>query len=142
LEEEFKREATLAELIKKLNAVKDPEDGTPVISHIHRKEAIYSGKYLDLLPDLLIEPMDGYSITGYYQSNAGLFHKVNIKDDFHIGKHHKDGILVAVGETVKQQDNIRAQIIDIAPTILYYIKLPISRDVDGRVLNELFTDKF
>jgi len=94
------------------------------------------------MPDLLIEPTDGYSITGSYQANAGLFHTVNIKDDFHIGKHHKDGILVVVGECVKQQDNIKAQIIDIAPTILSCLKLPIPRDVDGRVLDKLFNEKF
>ena len=140
LEEEFKREETIAELIKKLSAIKDPEDGTPVASHIYRKEEIFSGKYLDLMPDLILEPSDGYSFTGPYQPNAGLFHIVNIKDDFHIGKHHKDGILVVVGEAVKQQDKIRAQIIDIVPTILYYLKLRIPRYADGRVLKELFTE--
>ena len=141
-EDESKRDATATELIRKLSAIKDPENGMTVINRIYRKEEIFSGRYLDLMPDLIIEPADGYSITGYYQPNAGLFHKVNIKDDFHIGKHHKDGILVVVGEGIKQQDNVRAKIIDIVPTILYYLRLPIPRNIDGRVLKELFGERF
>lgn len=140
LEEEFNRKATIAELIKKLSTIKDPGDGTPVASHIYCKEEIFSGKYLDLMPDLILEPSNGYSFTGPYQPHAGLFHIVNIKDDFHIGKHHRDGILVTVGEAIKRQDKIRAQIIDIAPTILSYLKLRIPRYTDGHVLKELFTE--
>lgn len=139
---ESKREATAAELVEKLSAVRDPELGTPIISRIWRKEEIYSGEYLNLMPDLLIEPRDGYSFTGYYQPNADLFHTVNPQDDFHVGKHHKDGLLVAVGGATRQQECLQAHLIDIAPTILYYLGLPISDSIDGRVLEELFTETF
>lgn len=141
-EEKAKQEATAVQLIEELSLLKDPEDGTFIVSRVYHKEEIYSGKYLDLMPDLLIEPTDGYSFTGYYQSKAELFHKVNPQDDFHIGKHHKDGIFIAVGETIKRQKHLQAQLIDIAPTILYYLGLPIPKEIDGCVLTKLFTKNF
>jgi|Deesub1362A_J573_1020465.scaffolds.fasta_scaffold01563_4 predicted AlkP superfamily phosphohydrolase/phosphomutase len=139
-EEKSKREATARELIQKLKQVKDPEDGTLIIKNIYRKEEVFGRKHLRTTPDLIVEPADGYSITGYGPC-TGLFHKVNPRDDFHMGKHHKDGILVVTGEVVKKQSNVKAKIVDIVPTILYCLGLPIPKDIDGVARRELFKDE-
>jgi len=136
------RQETANTLIRKLKEVRDLENGMSPIQAIHRKEEIYSGDFMELMPDLVIEPVKGYSFTGSYQSDEGLFHKVRPGIDPLAGKHHKDGILVAVGEGIQSQNDIHAQLIDIAPTILYYLGLPIWENIDGRVIEELFTADF
>jgi tetratricopeptide (TPR) repeat protein len=53
---------------------------------------------------------------------------------------HRDfGILVMAGPGIKQDQRIYgANIIDITPTILYQLGLPVGEDMDGRVLLEAF----
>ncbi len=141
-EDEAKYQQTASELIAKLKEIKDPEDGTPIVKQVYYKEQIFSGDFLEFLPDLIIEPADGYSLVGYYKADVGLFQKITVKDDFHVGKHHIDGILVAAGNHIKHLENIKAHISDMAPTILYYLGLPIDENVDGRILKEIFPQQF
>jgi arylsulfatase A-like enzyme len=35
-----------------------------------------------------------------------------------------------------------AELVDLAPTILYAVGAPVPRDLDGRVLTEVFTPEF
>jgi predicted AlkP superfamily phosphohydrolase/phosphomutase len=62
------------------------------------------------------------------------------------GRHAKlaiDGILAVAGAGVRRGLRIEnALLMDLFPTILYIYDLPIPRDVDGRVLTELFTEEF
>jgi len=132
------QQATAAELTAKLMDIHDPQTGTRIIEKIHRKEDIYSGEFMDIMPDLVIEPAAGYSCSGAYQKGAELFHRVRPETDFHMGKHHKDGILVAEGNDIQPQHDISARIIDMAPTILYYLGLAVDPRIEGRVLNNLF----
>lgn len=59
------------------------------------------------------------------------------------GYHRMEGILVAAGPDVKPgfvtED---ASILDIAPTILYAMGLPVPSDMDGNVLLEAFRADF
>jgi predicted AlkP superfamily phosphohydrolase/phosphomutase len=62
------------------------------------------------------------------------------------GRHAKralDGILAVVGPGIRRGLRIEnALVMDLFPTILYIYDLPIPRDVDGRILTELFTEEF
>jgi predicted AlkP superfamily phosphohydrolase/phosphomutase len=121
---------------KKLSEVRDPDSGTPIVKNIYNREELYKGNRLEAIPDIIVEPNDGYSFTGSYIPDEGLFHNVNPKDDFHIGMHHRDGIIIAQGEDIiTGRALINAQITDIAPTILYYLGIPIPRNIDGKVQN-------
>jgi predicted AlkP superfamily phosphohydrolase/phosphomutase len=54
-----------------------------------------------------------------------------------------DGFLMAVGDGVKPGATLRdASILDVAPTILYLMGLPVARDMEGRVLTEILDDEF
>jgi predicted AlkP superfamily phosphohydrolase/phosphomutase len=135
--DESKRSQTQSEITSKLEKIKDPEDGTSVVKRVYRKEELFKGNFIDFMPDLIIDPADNYTFTGFYKADPGLFHKVAAK-----GKHHQHGIVIAAGKHIKHLENIKAHITDIAPTILYYLGLPIDGDVDGRVLEEIFTEQF
>ena len=59
------------------------------------------------------------------------------------GHHNMTGILVLHGEGVDQSKVVEgARIIDVAPTTLYAMGIPIPDDMDGRVLEEVFTSEY
>jgi len=141
-ENSTKRYNTIKEITEKLQAMQDPKDHRPVVANVYRKEEIYQGEFLERIPDLIIEGAPGYTFTGYYAPGGEIFEVVETNIDSHIGKHHKDGIFIAASNEVKQGEAQRGQIIDIVPTLLYYLQLPLEQQIDGRVLEEIFTTEF
>jgi hypothetical protein len=49
-----------------------------------------------------------------------------------------DGFLIAYGTNVNPGEYRRGSIVDLAPTVLYYMGLPIGRDMDGFARTDLF----
>ena len=60
------------------------------------------------------------------------------------GTHERapDGFLLAYGTAVERGRRPRGSIVDVAPTILYYLGLPVGRDMDGFARSDLFTRAF
>jgi hypothetical protein len=57
------------------------------------------------------------------------------------GTHRREGILIASGKGIKTHSNIQgATLVDIAPTALYLLNLPIPIDMDGNVLTAMFRE--
>ena len=56
------------------------------------------------------------------------------------GSHERapDGFLLAYGTAVQPGRHPRASIVDLAPTVLYYLGLPVGRDMDGYARTDLF----
>jgi predicted AlkP superfamily phosphohydrolase/phosphomutase len=54
-----------------------------------------------------------------------------------------DGYLMALGDGVKPGAELRgASVVDVAPTVLYLMGLPVARDMEGRVLTEILEEDF
>jgi hypothetical protein len=54
-----------------------------------------------------------------------------------------DGYFLAVGDGIKPGATLtRGSVLDIAPTVLYLMGLPVARDMEGRVLTEILDDEF
>ena len=141
-ENEADRIKTILELTQKLKKIIDPETNRPVVKEIYLKEDIWHGDKMNLMPDLFLEPDDRYSFKAKYLYHKGLFYDVIKEKDVQIGKHHKDGILVATGEGVKRACVTKADLVDLAPTILYYLDIGIPNEMDGKVIKEIFKDDF
>lgn len=60
------------------------------------------------------------------------------------GTHERapDGFLLAYGAAVRQGKHLRGSIVDVAPTLLYFLDLPVGRDMDGYARTDLFTPAF
>jgi hypothetical protein len=60
------------------------------------------------------------------------------------GSHERapDGFMLAYGRQVAKGNFLRASVVDIAPTVLYYFGLPIARDLDGFARTDIFTRGF
>ena len=54
-----------------------------------------------------------------------------------------DGVLLAYGDGVRPGTMVAgASVLDITPTILYLMGLPVARDMEGRVLTEMLDEEF
>jgi hypothetical protein len=53
-----------------------------------------------------------------------------------------DGLLVAYGLHVAPGEYRRGSIVDLAPTVLYYMGLPIGRDMDGFARTDMFRSTY
>ncbi|OQX55606.1 MAG: hypothetical protein B5M53_03980 [Candidatus Cloacimonas sp. 4484_209] len=98
----------------------------------YRKEELYHGEYMKLAPDIILQTDD------YINSING---KVGYGREFiedYGGAHRINGTFIAWGPGIKKNFEINAKIYDIAPTILHIFGIPIPKDMDGRVLKEIF----
>jgi predicted AlkP superfamily phosphohydrolase/phosphomutase len=83
-----------------------------------------------LVPDLVLVPVDGY---GFSFSLNDAPPKVSEE-----GTHRHNGVLLINGDAVKHPtSDFHPDLIDIAPTILHILDLPVPTDMDGRVLEEI-----
>ncbi len=54
-----------------------------------------------------------------------------------------DGLLLAVGDGIRPGATLQpASVLDLAPTMLYLMGLPVARDMEGRILTEILEDDF
>lgn len=58
------------------------------------------------------------------------------------GKHNVAGILIAAGGPIRRGATVKASLPDIAPTILAILGLPVPKDMEGRVLEEMLEPDF
>ncbi len=130
-----------AHLTEKLTRLVDPRTGRPVIEKILPRDCVYRGPKLDTMPDWILKPTPGYSVTGDFNPlHSEILLPVRKGRDFHIGMHHPDGILVAAGSRVRPASRIAgARLIDITPTVLAWLGLAGPDSLDGTILRDLFT---
>jgi predicted AlkP superfamily pyrophosphatase or phosphodiesterase len=57
-------------------------------------------------------------------------------------EHAPDGFLIAYGTAVEPGRRPRGSIVDVTPTVLYFLGLPAARDMDGFARADLFTRAF
>jgi len=99
----------------------------------YRREELYHGKYLELAPDIIIETDD------YVNSISGrIFYGKESREGFGGAHRRTNGTFFARGPDIKENLKIKAKICDVAPTILHIFGNPIPKDMDGRVLKEIF----
>jgi predicted AlkP superfamily phosphohydrolase/phosphomutase len=129
-------------ITKKLYELEDPETGERIVDKVYRKGEIYSGECLELAPDLLFVAYEYAYISskhfGFEESD------LMVRSAYaNSGNHRQDGIFIAYERGIKRGEIAQgARIIDIAPTVLYLMGIPIPEDMDGRVLTEIFDETY
>ena len=58
------------------------------------------------------------------------------------GRHALNGVLMAAGGPIRRGAQTKAKLVDIAPTILALMGLPVPRDLPGRVLEEIVEPEY
>lgn len=127
-------------LLRRLQEMVDPANNRNIARKIYTKEESYQRDQLAKLPDLILEPEDGYTFSASDSFQSPWFvKKIDPKESRHVGTCHLDGIVVFEGAHVKSGPSwLKAELLDITPTVVYYTGRPVPKYMDGRVLEEVF----
>lgn len=127
-------------LIKsKLLEIVDPCSGERLVEWVADREEVYSGPQTVYAPDVLFKARN-YAALG--RQLFGPKKWIRTSRAAPNGFHRPNGIFLALGEGIRAGERIEgAAIIDIAPTVLHAMGLPVPDDMDGRVLEEIFTEE-
>jgi predicted AlkP superfamily phosphohydrolase/phosphomutase len=124
------------ELSAKLLTMTDPEDGSPIIRAVYKRDDIYSGPFLSNASELQVGMHEGYRVswqTTLGGSPEGLVYPNMKKWSADHGGYDfatTAGVLI----TNRRVSSASPSIMDIAPTVLKYFGLPIPADIDGKAL--------
>jgi len=126
------------EIAARATEIRDPHSGQPVVEKVYRREDIYSGPLVEKAPDLVLQSRN-WEYMAFGHADFGGSHVVEPIVGMS-GHHRPDGIIMVSGQGINPGATLRdASIMDLAPTILYAMGIPIPSDMDGRVLSEAFT---
>lgn len=129
-------EAVRTELIRRLEALRDPDTGERMVSRAYRREDAFAGRHLDALPDVVLDfgdrPYDATPET--YDVKSFL-----VKTDWGDGAHRPEGIFLAAGPDVAAGGEVEGlRIFDVAPNLMHCMGCPVPRNMDGAVRADLF----
>jgi len=125
------------QIANKLKDLTDPEDGQLIVKEIYLKHQIFSGSRAYDAPDIYVVPNDGYDFIAFHpQSDMNSL----ILQSPRSGTHSQEGIIICNGPGIKKGLCIDASIVDIAPTVLYLLDIPIPTYIDGKPLLEILED--
>jgi len=131
-------------IVKELYRLKNPLTGGRLVEKIYRREEVYKGDMVDRAPDLIVvfgggsEPKR-WTKGGVIEANPWIPNQSVVSGAHHSSSANK-GIFLALGPWIRRGSWIEAKIEDVAPTILHILDTPIPRDMDGRVLKEIFRE--
>lgn len=123
--------AELRERIKRaLDDLKHP-DGNKLVTAIWDREALYSGPMVQHAPDIVFSVRDFSVVPQPYLGATDLFRSAADQPN---GFHRLDGVFMLWGEHVEALKIEGAKMVDIAPTIIDRMNLPMPPMVEGRSL--------
>lgn len=127
----------------------DPATGQRLISNCYRPADIYHGPHTKKAPEILPSWwVDGFLLE---QSRPGKNAPPSVERSTlpleggveFAASHRLDGVLIMQGGPMRSGVTFSdARIIDVAPTVLYLLGLPVPEDMDGRVLTEAIDEEF
>lgn len=141
-------EQVCASIARRLLSWKNPETSKRMVCAVHRGNEIYAGPHVDVAPDLVVEWED-YAYTSYHLQKVDdpLFAKPHESMSFgnmeYCANHRLDGVVLLKGPAFEAGVMVQdAKIVDIAPTALCLMGLPVSDELDGRILLEALHEDF
>jgi predicted AlkP superfamily phosphohydrolase/phosphomutase len=126
-------ETTLNSVIQVMQELRD-QDGRSMITRLVPRTAVYHGPFADRGPDLHVE-MDHHRWIAFpLFATDGRLLTQQIRGDS--GCHRQHGLFLAMGPGIRRGETLTgAHIMDLAPTILHLVGLPVQSGMDGRVLS-------
>lgn len=123
----------------RLYALRDPQTGAPVVAKVYKQSDVFWGEFIDDAPDVVFSLAENYKALGTLEFASN---KIVEPAFGNSGDHRMDGFVGMLGDEIKRGVKIEnANIMDVAPTILYLMGLPIPSDLDGQVLTAPLSDQ-
>lgn len=137
--DEAEYELAREHIAQTLLSAEDPEGGGNLFAEVLRREDVYHGESLQLMPDLIAVPAQEYMISETFRGN-------NVVDDapsMLAGTHRPNGLLVVAGPGIRSGERMAAGSIgDLAPTLLHTLGVPVPEHMDGKVLTQAFVPAY
>lgn len=127
-------EAVRDDLIRRLEALRDPETGERMVPFVARREDVTRGRALEEVPDVLIDFGDRpyEAVSESYEGDTFL-----CRDEWADGTHRRDGMWLAAGpDLAAAAAGPTLDVVDVAPLVLRLLRCP-APPMDGRVPEEL-----
>lgn len=126
----------LDDLKARLLAIPHPETGAPLVERVYEADELYHGPQAHLAPDLTVVLGDWrYRTIGLHDFATN---RVISPAFGPTGDHRMEGVIIAAGPAIRPGAVPEgATLLDIAPTLLHILGVPVPADMDGRVLTEL-----
>jgi Flp pilus assembly protein TadD len=107
-------------------------------------------RYQDELLGRLLEHIDLETTAVFIVSDHGFKsgdRRIRSEETVDVARAHLDhethGIFLAVGPHIRPQHQVGgASVMDVTPTLLYYLGFPVGKDMDGKVLQSTFLPEF
>jgi predicted AlkP superfamily phosphohydrolase/phosphomutase len=125
-------EAVRDDLAQRLAAIPDDE-GRPLATRVYRPEELYP-RVEGVAPDLIVIFGDLlWRSVGTIGGDEGV-HTLENDTGPDDANHAQDGLLIAAGAGVTARGTLDAHLLDVAPTVLELLGLPVPDDMRGRSL--------
>ena len=143
-EEEYP--AVISSLKEKLYSLKHPQTDRPLIKKVYEKSEVYEGQHLSAAPDLIVDWWSEDSFVYMPTSNpdgedfmCDITGKKVITGTEWSGTHRLNGMVLFKGKEFGNGVlNNNIHITDLAPILLHLLKVPVPKDMDGRVPASIF----
>jgi len=145
---EKERVQILGSIREAFSNLKDPRSGSRLDVEVFSKEEVFNGPYMPKAPDLIVA---AWSDQGFNLKKGP--HRVS-KDGFCLGieepplisgsewsgTHKMEGFFLAAGDKIMGGNVLKnIKIVDVFPTLLSILGLPIPQGIDGRFIKEIIS---
>lgn len=122
-------------IIRVFEELQHPHTGEKMVSSVFKVSDVYQGKYLDELPDIVVNWASDAPIEALYSPQIGTV--AGTLTDKRSGGHLPYGFLLMSGKgVVSNRQMKKAHIMDIAATITHILGVEIPSIMDGKILPE------
>jgi len=131
-------DAVRQDLKRMLEGLRHPGTGKPLVKEVVMREQVYSGRFLDEMPDLYFLPSaPTQAVFGDFEFSSN--RTVEPASEAISAQHRMDGIFIARGRGIKPgADTSAVTVVDTVPLVLYLMGLPIPEGLDGKLNPDLF----
>jgi predicted AlkP superfamily phosphohydrolase/phosphomutase len=119
------------ELIATLGAVTDADTGRPAVERVVRLSDLVGGPITDSLPDICVVWQDGQLVRRFHLPGHGPVE--SLRNDPRTGQHRHLGFMLGAGDGIEpSRDEVRGNLLDVAPTALALLGVDPPAELPGR----------
>ncbi|HUJ20474.1 MAG TPA: alkaline phosphatase family protein [Bryobacteraceae bacterium] len=120
-------------LMDDLRTVRDPDTREPIVKEIWTREDAFNGPHSHAAPDLTLILRDG-GLVSILPAAEAVSRRPMIA-----GAHRPVGIFAARGPNIRRGTSVgELSILDVAPTVLYSLGVPVPFEMQGRLAEEIY----
>jgi len=139
-------ESLIRDIQRRLLAYRDPQTGEQVVSHVFTREDLFVGDRVADLPEIFFETVRGViplgiTISGFFELSDVMGPIVVGINHPYPGDHEREGLFVLAGPDVRSGVRLDTELVNLPPTLLYLMGIPVPPDFDGSVVRGALTDE-